>query len=285
MQEIGWLAGTTSLQQAHDSRPFPEALRRAARGETPMAEVLLTLAQYQEEQAQTAAELLERERWALTAILERSAPIWEHLPDPTLRFVLDHRDGSYLEVGCFSRLSALNEPSADEQALIDAKTPCWARVVPAPQRAGQVGAPACCYVQVSTAEAIEALGFDRIMAQVEAAMRAAGQGLLAQAQVQRERKAQVARVERMLSLEPEPPAALLGRSKAMHTCLVLLLLGSVSIGRLIVGGAVWALVVLLASFLFGIPHPMILPLLIVGLAPVSLYLGARRAARSDWGEP
>jgi hypothetical protein len=54
---------------------------------------------------------------------------------------------------------------------------------------------------------------------------------------------------------------------------------------LALGGALWALAVLLAAFLFSIPQPMLVLLLGIGLAPVSLYLGARSVSRSDGSEP
>src|SRR5260370_42094710 len=105
MQGIGWPAEATNPIQADGGPALPEELQRAARGEAVLTEALLTLAQHQEEQARTAADLLERETWALTAILERSAPIWGQLPEPTLRLVPDHPDAAQLELGLFAQLA------------------------------------------------------------------------------------------------------------------------------------------------------------------------------------
>jgi hypothetical protein len=188
---------------------------------------LLTLAHYQEEQARTAADLLERETWALTAILTRSEPIWRQLPNPTLRFVLSHPDELHLELGSYSHLAALVAPTVDEQALIAATLPCWARVLPASQRrvAGQAGPLACSYVGISVAEAVATLGFGRILDRIEGAARTAGQAMLARAQVERERQARILSVEQMLGWGPDPADVRLDRTKTARTRLVLLLLG------------------------------------------------------------
>ena len=259
MQGRGWPAEATNPIQADGGRAFPEELRRAANGEIAVAEVLLTLAQHQEEQARTAADLLERETWALTAILERSAPLWRHLPDHTLRFVPDHPAAPVLEVGCFSHLAALIAPSVDEQALLAATTPCWARVAGAPERrrAGQTEALARSYVLISVAEAVATLGFGRILAQIEAATRTAGQALLAQAQVQRERQARLLGVERMLGWEPDPTEAPPDGATAVRTHLLPLLLGQGGLARWAPGAALVALTVILVCLLFGIPQAVL----------------------------
>ncbi len=254
MQELGWAVEATSVMQAHGKRALHEELRREARGEIALAEVMLTLVQHQEEQARTAADLLERETWALTVILERSVPIWRHLPDPTLRFVPDHPDAPHLEVGCFSHLAALISPSMDEQALIAATVPCWAQVSPAQQRrlAGQTGAFARSYVLISVAVAVATLGLGRILAQIEVATRTAGQTLLAQAEMQRERQAQLLRVERMLGVEPEPPIPPADCSRAMP--LRLLPLCPMGFGGLALSGVLWGIMAILVCVLFGIPQ-------------------------------
>ncbi len=227
MQGIGWPAEAPDPMQPHSGPALPEELQRAARGEAVLAEALLTLAHYQEELACTAAGLLERETWALTVILTRSEPIWKHLPNPTLRFMLGHPDEPHLEVGSFSHLAALMAPTVDEQALIAATTPCWARVFPADQRraAGQTGPFACSYVAISVAEAVATLGFGRILGKIEVATRTAVQAMLAQAQAEREREARILSVEQMLGWGLNPADVRLDRTKTARTRLVLLLLG------------------------------------------------------------
>jgi hypothetical protein len=79
----------TSLAWARAERALPEDLRQAARGEATLHAAFHTLAHHQEEQARTAADLLERETWALTVILAMIGPIWASRANPTLRFALD----------------------------------------------------------------------------------------------------------------------------------------------------------------------------------------------------
>ena len=255
MREIGWPAEATNLIQADDGPALPEELRQAARGEAALTEALLTLAHHQEEQARTAADLLERETWALTAILERSAPIWRHLPQPTLRFVPDRPDAPHLELGLFSHLATLVAPSASEHALLAATTPRWARVYTchAQQPAGQADAPVRTYVPISVAEAVATLGLGRILAQIEAATRATGRALLAEVQTQRERQARLLGVERMLGWEPDPMEAPPNGATAAGMRLVLLALGQGGFARWAPGAALVALTVILVPLLLGIP--------------------------------
>jgi hypothetical protein len=230
----------------------------------------------------TAADLLERETWALTAILDRSAPIWQHLANPVLRFPPERIDQPCLELGTFSHLAGLIAPSADEQVLIAATAPRWARVSPALERqqAEQTGALACSYVAISAAEAVAILGFGRILSRLAAATRTAGQTLATQAQNQRDRQVQIMQTERQLGVALEPATTALGDSQAIYTCLVLSLLRPVNLMRLALAGAIWILVVILASFLVSFSPAMLLLLLGIGVAPVQLYLGAELAARS-----
>ncbi len=255
MQERGWPAEATNLIQADDGPALPEELRRAARGEAVLTEALLTLAQHQEEQARTAADLLERETWALTAILERSAPIWGYLPDSTLRFVPDHSDAPHLELGLFSHLAARVVPRAGEETLMAVTTPRWARVYTCPrqQAAGQTEAPVRIYVPISVAEAAATLGFGRILAQIEVATRTAGRALLAEAQAQRERQARLLGVERMLGWEPDPVEAPPDGATTARTRLVLMLLGQAGPARWAPVTALVALTVILVRLFLGIP--------------------------------
>jgi hypothetical protein len=244
---------------------------------------LLAVARYGREQALTAADLLERETWALTAVLDRCAPIWQHLADPILRFLPERADQPRLELGTFSHLAALIAPSTDEQVLIAATTPRWARVSPALERqqAQQTGSLACSYVIISAAEAITMLGFGRILSQLTAATRSAGQALATQAQNQRDRQAQLMQTERQLGVVPELAAISLGDSQAIFTCLVLALLQPINLTRFALAGAIWVLLVILASFLVTLSPAMFLLLLGIGLAPVQLYLGATLATRNN----
>ena len=267
-------AEETSLMPAFGGPVLPEELRQVARGEAALAEAMLTLARYAEEQALTAADLLERETWALTAILERSMPIWRHLPNPTLRFVPDHSDQPRLELGSFSHLAALIAPSADEQALIAATAPCWARVSSAPERqvAGQTGALACSYVAISPAEAVATLGLGRILTQIEVATRTAGQALVAQAQAQRDRQSQLLRAERMLGVDPDPATMPTDCSRPISRRLALLLLESAKPVRLALAGVLWGFIAILTCFLVGIPQAI--PAVLVSGVGALLWLNA-----------
>jgi hypothetical protein len=222
---------------------------------------MLTLALYQEEQARTAAALLERETWVLTAILERSAPIWQYLPTPTLRFVPDQPGAAHLELGHFSHLATRVAPRAGEPALMAATTPRWARVSTDHKQhlPEQAEALVHTYVPISVAEAVATLGLGGILTQIELATRTAGQALLAQAQAQRERQVQIRRGERMLGYEPEPADAMPAGTRSLPTLLLLLLVGPA--GLLALGGALWALTAVLVCFLFGIPGALLTLLL------------------------
>jgi hypothetical protein len=235
-------------------------LRRAAQGDLVLAEAMLTLAHHQEEQVRASAVLLERETWVLTAILERSAPIWRFLPTPTLCFAPNPPGATHLELGHFSHLAPLVTPRADEPALI-ATTPCWARVSTShkEQPAQQAGALVQTYMPISVTEAVATLGLGRILTQLELATRTAGQALLAQAQAQRERQAQIRRAEQMLGLEPEPVETVHDGTRALPELLLLLLVGPA--GLLALGGALWALTTLLVCFLVGIPAALLTLLL------------------------
>jgi hypothetical protein len=245
---------------ADEGRAVAEPLRRAAQGDVVLAEAMLTLAHYQEEQARTAAALLERETWVLTAILERSAPIWRYLPTATLRFALDPPGATHLELGHFSHLAPLVTPRADEPAVI-ATTPRWARVSTRPkeQHAEQTGAFVHTYMPISVTEAVATLGLGRILTQLELATRTAGQALLTQAQAQRERQAQIRRAEHMLGYESETAQAVHAGTRALPALLLLLLMGPA--GLLALGGVLWALMLVMVCFLFGIPAALLTLLL------------------------
>jgi hypothetical protein len=262
MQAIGWPAEPRNPIQAVGGPALPEGLLRAAWGEAALDEALLTLANHQEHQARTSADLLERETWALTAIMELSAPIWRQLLFPTLRFGTDSADEPHLELGHFAHLATLVAPRAGEPASMAATTPRWARVFTCrkQQQAGQVEVLARTYEPISVAEAVATLGFGRILSQIEVATRTAGQALLEQEQSQRERRARLLRVERMLGWEPDHEKTP-DRGTGARTRLALLL-GEAGSTQWAPGAALVALAVILVSLLFGIPQAVLA--LIVG---------------------
>jgi hypothetical protein len=248
---------------------LPEDLRRAARGQLTLREACQTLALYQQEQAGAAVDLLEREIWAATVLLAASGPIWGRVGRPTLRFTL-HRTAEtvpcHLEVGYFSHLAALVTPSAAEQALAGAATPCWARVYPHQerQRAGQIGAAAYSYVPIPPSEAVATLGFGRILKEIDAATLAAGQAIFSRAQEQAARHQRLQRVEQMLGWGCESVDATPERRTLSRANQVLALLAR-SGSRLALGVVFLGLVMAVLSFFVGLPG-LLLPLLFIGPA-------------------
>ena len=227
MQPWGASAGPAATKDTCD---LHEGLRRASRGEVGVYAAFQTLAQAQEEQARAAADLLEDETWALTLIIGASEAIWRLLPGQTLRFALDtptRAEGASLELGRFAHLAALDAPSSEEHTLIAAPTPCVARAEPHKERqaAGYSGALACSYVPIPLGEAIAALGFARIVAEIEAATRTAGHALLLEATAQRERRQQLLRIERMLDWEPDAGADPAVVALPVNTRLAMMLVG------------------------------------------------------------
>ncbi len=260
-----------------DETVCPPDLQRAACGEVPLQEAFQTLAYYQEEQTRAAVDLLEQETWAVTVHLAASGPIWSHIGRPTLRFALDCAAQSvpcHLELGTFAHLAALITPSAGERTLISARTPCWARVYPHHERqgAGQIGAVAYSYVPIPTAEAVATLGLGRILSEIEAATRAAGQAILARAQEQAARHERLLRVERMLGWGQEPIEAAqpCQRHPRIDQVFVLLARGG---GHVAAGAAVLGMVMAVLCLLLGIPGAL-LPLALTGLALFIWYRGS-----------
>jgi len=235
--------------------PFaPEDLRRAANHSTTLIEAFDIIAGYQEEQARAAADLTERETWAVTRVLIASEPIWSHLPRPTLRFALSRSsdsEPSHLEVGRFAHLAGLVAPSPGEQALVTATNLGWARVSPCPERrvSDQAYALACSYEPISVVEAVRLLGLATILSQIEVATDTVSKALLAEALIQSDRQARLISVERMLGWEADPPA---GQEPAMRARLVLMLLGYGSLGRIAMGTACLGLAVAVLCFVIGV---------------------------------
>jgi hypothetical protein len=254
---------------------LPEELRRAAQGEAVLAEAMLTLARYQEEQARTAATLREREIWIVTALLERSAPLWRHLPSRTLRFPLDPTGAIHLGLGHVAHPATLIAPGAVKQAVPAAITPCWARVTTLLAQLSEGQEETCVHtcVSISTADAVATLGLGRILTQLELATRTAGQALLAEAQAQQERRAQLRRAERMLGWAPEPASSVCTGERAVPTLLLLLLLGPA--GLVALGGTLWGLLTVMVCLLLGIPAAVLTML----LGGVGLLLWRRCHAR------
>ena len=240
-------------------------LRRAAQGEVSLYEAFQTLVRYREAHAQTAAELFERETWAMTVLVDASESLWTQPASPTLRFAIPGPDGPapyHLELGRFAHLAALQAPSEEEQELIAAASPRWARVHAHQERLheGQTGALACRYVPMSTGEAVATLGFARILAQLECRARAVGTALLTQAEEQDARQQRVQQAERMLGWVPTPAVD----SHRAHSPGTRLLLSLVQEGcgqRLAVGTTLLGAMTVLFSFVVGVPHALLLLLL------------------------
>jgi hypothetical protein len=233
----------------------PTDLDRVAGGLVPLDEAFLTLARYQEEHARAAAALRESETWALTALLARSAPIWQEPARPTLRFEVSQPAGPapyHLELGGFAHLAALAGPTVEEQALVTAPVPSWARVTArlGRQQAGHASALAYFYTPMDTSEAIELLGCRRILARIEEATRAAGQVQLAEAQSQAERRACLLVVERMLRVAPDLAVEPHGARARGPTGWMLTLIGAGTTAKVLVGA--YAAVVLLCVVLIFI---------------------------------
>jgi hypothetical protein len=217
------------------SRLPSDPLRKVSGQGGTLFETFQAIGYYQEEQERAAADLLEREIWAVSRMLIASAPIWNQNPGMTLSFPLNQSEEAVpyrMELGLFSHLAALPAPTPEEKELIASTTPCWARVAPNLERhlAGCSGALACSYVPVSMAEAVKLVGLDRIMDQMEAATRTAGQAVLNEARVQEDRRARLLAVERMFGWEADPGAD--PETTSMRTQLALAVLGRGSLGSL-----------------------------------------------------
>lgn len=212
----------------------PDPLRKTVGQGGTIFEVFQTIAYQREEQERVAADLLERETWAVTCLLIASAPIWARNTNLTLNFPLDQRNEPVayrLELGLFSRLAGLSAPSAGELELLAATTPCWARVTPNLERhlAGYSDELACSYQPISMAEAVKLLGLDRIVDQIEAAARAARQSVMQEARAQEDRRARLRAVERLLGWESERD---LNAALPLRTQLAMALLGKGTLASL-----------------------------------------------------
>ncbi|HXT37957.1 MAG TPA: hypothetical protein VN837_20470 [Chloroflexota bacterium] len=241
----------------------------------PLHETFQTLAFSQEEQEREAADLLEREIWAVTRIMAVSTPIWNQNPSPVLSFSLGHlsEPAPYrLELSRFAHLRTLRSPSPGEQALIASDTPCWARVAPNLERhlAGYSDALACSYVPIPVAEAVKLLGLGRIMTQIEAATQSAGQAVLNEARAQEDRRARLMAVERMLGCESNPDT---DPDMPVRAQLALALLGKGRLAALAPNAACLGLAAGVLCFLAGFAQALIVLLLGVALmAAWALYV-------------
>jgi hypothetical protein len=201
-------------------------------------------------------------------IISASSAIWSRLAVPAVPFVLDHPLGPepfHLALGQFTHLAALSDPSPEEQTLINSPTPCFARVYPHQQRllAGYSGPLACSYVPITVAEAVNALGFARILAQVDAATRTAAQALMSEDIAQTERNLQLLRLERMLGWEPDPALDAEGEAARPTTRLMLALIGADDRQWLVPASASVGLVAVLTYMLLGIPYALLAVLVVV----------------------
>jgi hypothetical protein len=194
----------------------PKPLRKTVGQGGTIFETFQAIAYQREEQERITADLLEREIWAVTRMLTASAPIWDQKPGLTLSFSVAQASEPTmyrLELSLFSHLADLLSPTPEERELIGSTAPCWARVTPNLERhlAGCSDSLACSYSPIAMAEAVQLLGLDRIVDQIEAATRAAYQAMMNQAQVQEDRQARLQAIERMFGWETDSwvnPAAL-----------------------------------------------------------------------------
>jgi hypothetical protein len=132
-----------------------EMLQPVATGEASLVTAFQTLACYQDELTPNAADLREREVWALTAILTISGPLWQNPSHPVMQFMPDRPGDSHLELGTFSHQTDLVASSGDEQVLIAATKPCWAQVAQHDERrlASGIGPHGCSYGPITVEEA------------------------------------------------------------------------------------------------------------------------------------
>lgn len=260
---------TSCVVGTRDSSAFREDLLRAVHGEAPIPETSVTLAMYWQEQKQAAAELLEREIWAANALVEASANIWDQLPQPTVVFLLEGATSGidHLELGRFTHLVQLDEPTEQERYLIDSPTVCWARATANVERecAGSTGALARAYTPVSTADAVALVGLDRIASQLEVAVNEAGKVLFAGARAQEERRARLERIERKLGWQQES-STLLEAPVSWRTRLLVGLVGQGERHWLAACAGVQGLFVICLCFMLQVP------LLLLALIPVVMSL-------------
>jgi hypothetical protein len=184
-----------------------------------------------------------------------------------MRFMPDCPGASHLELGTFSHLTDLVASSGDEQILIAATKPCWARVWPHDEHrlAGGTGPHGSSYVPITVEEAITTSGFERILDRIEAAMCATGQALLVQTLSQRERYARLLAAERMLGWEQDVREGVLSAATptGVHSVPILLAQG---------GAAAWALCAIFVGLL----------VLVACLLPCERVMGVMGALCS-WG--
>lgn len=229
-----------TVGELYEDRPqIPrDPLRKTVGQGGTIFETFQAIAYQREEQERVAADLLEREIWAVTRLLAASAPIWDQKPGLTLSFPLEQPNEPVvyrLELSVFSRLADLLSPTQGEQELIASTTPCWARVSTNLERhlAGYSDHLACSYLPIPMAEAVKLLGLDRIVDQIEAATRAAYQAAMNEARAQEDRRARLQAIERMFGWEMEPWEI----PSAMGTQLALALLGRGRLASLPCGAA------------------------------------------------
>jgi hypothetical protein len=270
-QKIPWAVMDTGDNSANGSQDPRESLLRVSRGQAGLPEAFQTLNQYEDNQAREAADLLERETWAVTGIIEASGVVWHHLSSSTVRFVVDafeHADHSHVELGWYTHLSGLDAPSADEQSLMQCATPCFARVYASHDRqaAGYTGALACSYVPMPVAEAVTAIGAAKVLDEIDAATRVAGHALLSVAEDQSARYQELLRVERMLGWVPDPAASPDG-APTLGTRVALALVGHGEHRWLMPVAASMASLAVLSWFVPAVLY-MVLAVIVLGLGVV-----------------
>lgn len=243
-------------------------LLRSSRAQTDLAEAFQIVGLAHEEGERTTADLREREIWAMTLLVEASAPLWRPLPSPTIRFETREQLGlekSHIELGRFTRLAQLIDPSEEETSLARADAPRFARVYPHHERraAGATGALACSYVPLSVADGVGAAGFTAILNALEAATRASCQTLLTEYQAASARHDQVRRVESMLGWEHDVGTSEPIGDHPVERKVMLGLLARAEEGWLMPAAASVGVMALICGMVLGMPFALLLLLLAV----------------------
>jgi hypothetical protein len=236
-----------------------------------LSDALQVLAERQEQQLRLDGDLRTREAWVVESILARSEATWDLLARPTLRFALHGCPDSppcQLELGRYTHLAALLDPTPGEQELMDSTVPCWARVSLHPERqaSGQIGALAQRYVPVTTAEAVATLGMGTIISAIEHAVRAAGSDMRAQAERLNRRHEELVIMEHTLGWHDDQPSALpTAEAGVSSSWVAMLLIGRAGRpGRVLGAGFVGIFVTLLCLLFNPVLLFIALPLIVAG---------------------
>jgi hypothetical protein len=258
--------GTHTAPMGKMQSVVPDQLRQVATGTMTLPGAFVVLTCYQEEQTRIESDLRDREIWALTALLEAGGTLWTHFDRPTLVFRLPGSDNVHLEVGHFSHLATLCEPSPEEQLLAMSSGVTWAKVSPHAGRyaTGQRGPLAYSYVPIPMADAVAILGFGAIVRELEAVTRSAGSVMLQRAQALQERQAQLVTLERAIGWEAE--GSLERAEPASRHGLQGFLAHGLAVWRMTDDSAVWAPAAILCLLLGLLYVGAVLVVTLLGLA-------------------